>query len=59
MEQTDDSHDVQSGWLESRGCRMNGLMEQTVVTMCNLYSSTVAAGKLKADCMRQLYLHYG
>ena len=29
-------------WLHSCGCRMDGLMEQTVVTMCSLDGSTVA-----------------
>ncbi|KAJ7328146.1 hypothetical protein OS493_025551 [Desmophyllum pertusum] len=40
---TDGSHDVQPGWFNSCGCRMDGLMEQKVVMICSLDGSTVVA----------------
>ncbi|KAJ7318252.1 hypothetical protein OS493_038225 [Desmophyllum pertusum] len=40
------------------GFRIDGIMEQTLVTMCcPLDGSTVVAWKLKADYPSQLYLH--
>ena len=39
---TDGSHD-KSGWLNSRGCRMDCLMEQTIVAMYRPLDGSIVA----------------